>query len=76
MSMVLPDAAIEDDIQGMPDPRQTVPLAKAAYYRDDWLKKEIEQLFAGGWLFVGTTAELAENNSFVTLDLPGVALVV
>lgn len=77
MSIVFPDESVLGDaVAAMPNPQTAVPLVKAAYYREDWLKTEIDHLFAGGWLFVGTATELAENNSFVTLDLPGIALVV
>lgn len=78
MSMVLPDAPARDDGPApvLPVAGNTPMLPKPAYFSEAWLGTEIERLFAGGWLFVGTAAELAEHNNFVTLDLPGVALVV
>jgi phenylpropionate dioxygenase-like ring-hydroxylating dioxygenase large terminal subunit len=57
-------------------PQDVALVPKRAYFSDDVLREEVSRLFAGSWLFVGTTAELAENHSFVTLDLPGVAVVV
>lgn len=37
---------------------------------------EIRQLFRSGHQFVGLTSELANDKDFVTLDLPGLALIV
>jgi choline monooxygenase len=51
-------------------------LPKSCYTSPAVLDAEIRHLFADSWVFVGTTTELADNNSFVTLDLPGVAIVV
>lgn len=59
-----------------PAPRETVLLPKQSYHCETVLRREGEQIFARSWLFVGTAAELAENQSFVTLDLPGIAVVV
>jgi phenylpropionate dioxygenase-like ring-hydroxylating dioxygenase large terminal subunit len=78
MSLVLPDETGRAVETGDPAPiRDAAPiLSKRAYHSDAVLAEEVERLFAAGWLFVGTTAELSVNNAFVTLDLPGVAVVV
>ena len=49
---------------------------KNNYLSDAVLTEEIDKLFKAQWLFVGLTSELAQNNSFVTLDIPGISLVV
>jgi choline monooxygenase len=59
-----------------PKPGEAAILPKQNYRCEAVLRREAERVFAGSWLFVGTAAELAENHSFVTLDLPGIAVVV
>lgn len=49
---------------------------KSSYLSDDTLADEIDKLFKAQWLFVGLTSELDRNNSFVTLDILGISLVV
>ena len=49
---------------------------KNNYLSDAVLTEEIDKLFKAQWLFVGLTSDLAQNNSFVTLDIPGISLVV
>lgn len=57
-------------------PHEIALLPKRAYASDGVIREEMSRVFKGGWLFAGTTAELAENHSFVTLDMPGLAVVV
>jgi choline monooxygenase len=49
---------------------------KNSYLSDIVLNAEIDRLYKAQWLFVGLTSELDRNNSFVTVDIPGISLVV
>lgn len=54
---------------------QTELLPKHYYASDDHLRREVAQLFAGRWQFAAMADELPSHNDFVTLDLPGHAVV-
>jgi len=51
-------------------------IEKQAFFDEAVLRREVSDLFAAGWVFAGMTDELANERDYVTLDLPGVAVVV
>src|ERR1700722_9704039 len=54
----------------------TAPVPPEWYWKQEWLEREREEVFAANWYFAGFTQDLAKPNDYISLTVAGVPVAV